>query len=266
MANKCTSCGLPLEPGSTFCQNCGTAVTTAAPTSAAASQVAQSGVMSRVERAVYFRVARVFSWVLLVAAIAGFLYSVALAIGSVGDIWGGKQSVSKDEVQAAITSRHAAQRDDGEASVAEESDPKLIGEYETELAKFVLFLPQEERSRFGGDDQAREQLKQVFQQIAVGKKNQIAAVREAHDLLSQFPEKERFESEGGGPVGAFGVFIKLKQMKAQQAAAKKLEAQGKFAYLGGATLATAMLITLVSMVLVLLAIERNLRGRNTRTK
>jgi len=263
MASKCTSCGLPLEPGSTFCQNCGTAVTTAAPTSAAASQVAQSGVMSRVERAVYFRVARAFSWVLLVAAIIGFLYSVALAIGSVGDLMGGKQSVSKEEVQVAITSGHAphaAQQD--EASIAEESDPKLIGEYETELAKFVLFLPQEERSRSGGDDQAREQFKQVFQQIAAGKKNQIAAVREAHDLLSQFPEKERFEAVAGGPSGGvFGVFIQLKQMKAQQAEAKKLEAKGKFVYLGGATLATAMLITLVSMVLVLLTIERNTRTK-----
>ena len=263
MASKCTSCGLPLEPGSTFCQNCGTAVTTAAPTSAPASQVAPSGVMSRVERAVYFRVARVFSWVLLVAAIIGFLYSVALAIGSIGDFWGGEQSVSKEEVQAAITSGrapNAAQQD--EASVAEESDPKLIGEYETELAKFVLLMPQEERSRSGGDDQTREQLKQVFQQIAVGKKNQIAAVREAHDLLSQFPEKERFEAAAGGPSGGgFMVFIQLKQMKAQQAAAKKLEAQGKFAYLGGATLATAMLITLVSMVLVLLTIERNTRTK-----
>lgn len=254
MANKCTSCGLPLEPGSTFCQNCGTAVTVAAHASAPASQAAQSGVMSRVERAVYFRVARVFSWVLLVAAIAGFLYSVALAIGSVGDFWGGKQSVSKEEVQAAIASGrapNAAQQD--EASVAEESDPKLIGEYETELAQFVLLLPQEERRRSGGDDRMREQSKQVFQQISVGKKNQITAVREARDLLGQFAEKDR--------VQAFDYFVRLKQMKEQQAAAKKLEAQGKFAYLGGATLATAMLITLVSMVLVLLTIERNTRTK-----
>ena len=262
MAMKCTSCGLPLEPGSTFCQNCGTAITAAAPAHAPASQAAQSGVMSRVERAVYFRVARVFSWVLLVAAIIGFLYSVALAIGSIGDLGGGKQSVSAEEVKAAIASGRAPNAAQGEASVAEESDPKLIGEYETELAKFVLFLPQDERSRFGGDDQAREQLKQVFQQIAVGKKNQITAVREARDLLSQFPEKERFKSAGGRPAGGvFEAFIVLKQMKAQQAAAKKLEAQQKFLYLGGATLSTAMLITLVSMVLVLLAIERNTRTK-----
>ncbi|MDP2028168.1 MAG: hypothetical protein Q8K12_00815 [Thiobacillus sp.] len=192
------------------------------------------------------------------AAIAGFLYSVALAIGSMGDLMGDKQSVSKEEVRAAIASGRAPNAAlQAEASVAEESDPKLIGEYETELAQFVLLLPQEDRSRSGGDDQMREQSKRAFQQIAVGKKNQITAVREARDLLSQFPEKERLGTEGG----AFKAFIELKQIKAQQAEAKKLEAQQKFLYLGGATLSTAMLITLVSMVLVLLTIERNTRAK-----
>lgn len=262
MASKCTSCGLPLEPGSTFCQNCGTAVTTAAPALAPVSQAAQSGVMSRVERAVYFRVSRVFSWVLLVAAIAGFLYSVASAIGSMGDLMGGKQSVSKEEVQALIAevrTSNGVKQD--KVSVAEESDPKLIGEYETELAKFVLLFPQELRQKLGGDDRVREELKKPFQEMASGKKNQIAAVREAYDLISQFPEKERMRGDDSRDLGAFEVFIGLKQDKAREAAAKKLEAQQKFLYLGGATLSTAMLITLVSMVLVLLTIERNTRTK-----
>lgn len=256
MASKCTSCGQPLEPGSTFCQNCGTAVPTpkvAAPI-APPIQAEPVGVMGQIERAVYFRVARVFSWVLLVAAIAGFLYSVASSIGSLGDLMGGKQSVSKEEVQAAIVSGRApdeAQQD--EASVAEDSDPKLIGEYETELAKLVLLIPQEERRRAGGDDRVREELKRVFQQTTSGKKSQIAAVQEARDMLGQFAEQER--------QGALNYFIRIKQLKVQQVEAKKLEAKGKFVYLGGATLATAMLITLVSMVLVLLTIERNTRAK-----
>lgn len=249
MVSKCTSCGLPLEPGSTFCQNCGTAVTANAP----ANQAAQSGVMSRVERAVYFRVARVFSWVLLVAAIIGFFYSVALAIGSVGDLMGGKQSVSKEEVQAAIASGRKSNASQDGARVAEESDPKLIGEYETELARLVLLVPQEERRQAGGDDQLREQFKQFFRQVAVGKQNQITIVREARDLLGQFAEKDRTQ--------ALEYFLNLKQQKEQLAAAKQVEAKGKFAYLGGAALMTAMLITLVSMVLVLLTIERNTRTK-----
>jgi hypothetical protein len=212
------------------------------------------GVMGQIERAVYFRVARVFSWVLLVAAIAGFLYSVASSMGSLGDLMGGEQSVSKEEVRTVMSGGRLldeAQQD--EAGVAEESNPGLIGEYETELAKLVLLIPQDERNRSGGDDRFREQLKQVFQQIAPGKKNQIGAVQEARDMLGNFAEQER--------QGAFNTFIRIKQMKAQQAVAKKLEAKGKFVYLGAATLATAMLITLVSMVLVLLTIERNTRAK-----
>ena len=249
MASKCTSCGNSLEAGSTFCQNCGTPV----PLSAAPAGAIQIGMMSQIERAVYFRVARAFSWVLLFAAIIGFLYSVALAVGSVGDLMGGKQSVSKDEVQQAIDSGRASNVSQNAASVAEESDPKLIGEYETELAQLVLLLPQEERRRAGGDDRMRDTLKQAFQQIVAGKRNQITTVHEARDLLGQFAEKDRTQ--------AFQFFINLKQQKEQLAAAKQLEARGKFAYLGGATLMTAMLITLVSMVLVLLAIERNTRTK-----
>lgn len=252
MANKCTSCGLPLEPGSTFCQNCGTAVPVSAAPAAQTSQVGQIGMMGHIERAVYFRVARVFSWVLLVAAIAGFLYSVALAIGSIGDLWGGKQGVSKEEVQTAITSGRAPNASRDEMSVAEESDPKLIGEFETELAQLVLLYPQDLRQQAGGDDRMRENLKQGVQQIAEGKKNQITAVRDARDLLNEFAEKDR--------ALAFRYFFSLKQQKAQLAAAKQAEAKAKFVYLGGATLLTAMLITLVSMVLVLLTVERNTRA------
>ena len=101
--------------------------------------------------------------------------------------------------------------------------------------------------------QLREQFKQFFRQVAVGKQNQITIVREARDLLGQFAEKDRTQ--------ALEYFLNLKQQKEQLAAAKQVEAKGKFAYLGGAALMTAMLITLVSMVLVLLTIERNTRTK-----
>ena len=249
MANKCTSCGNALEVGSTFCQNCGTAVTT----NVSGTMTAPDGVMGRVERAVYFRVARVFSWVLLVAAIIGFFYSVALAIGSIGDLIGGKQTVSKEEVQAAIASGRKPNAPQNESGVPEASDPKLIGEYETELAQLVLLFSQEQRKREGGDEQVRAQAKQIIQRVAQGIRNQIVVVREARDLLTKFEEKDRND--------ALQYFLRLTQHKEQLAAEKQIEARAKFAYLGGAALMTAMLITLVSMVLVLLTIERNTRTK-----
>ena len=249
MASKCTSCGNALETGSTFCQNCGTAVTT----NVSGTMTASDGVMGRVERAVYFRVARVFSWVLLVTAIVGFFYSVALAIGSIGDLMGGKQSVSKEEIQAAIARERKPNASQNETGVPEESDPKLIGEYETELAQLVLLFPQEERNQVGGDEQMRARVKQIVQRTAQGIRNQIVVVREARDLLTNFEEKDRGD--------AILHFLSLTQHKEQIAAAKQTAARGKFVYLGGAALMTAMLITLVSMVLVLLTIERNTRAK-----
>lgn len=247
MANKCTSCSQPLESGSTFCQNCGTPVTLSATPAQAI------GVMGQIERAVYFRVARVFSWVLLFVATAGFMYSVALAIGSFGDLWGGKQDVTKEEVQAAIASGRKANAPQNEVNISEESDPKIIGEYETELAQLVLLFSQDERKKAGGEDQMRSQLKQMIQHMAQGKRNQIVAVREARELLVKFEEKDRPD--------AFVYFLSITQQKEQVAAAKQAQAKANFTYLGGATLMTAMLITLVSMVLVLLTIERNTRSK-----
>ena len=254
MQANCVSCGTKLEPADTFCQNCGTQVaapqspTTGSSTTSALSP--ESSVVGRIERAVYVRIARGFSWVLTVVALAGFFYSLVSALQSVGDLIGTQRSVSAAEVQASIANRRDGR---GNQLSNEETvtDPRLVGEYETALAELVNLLPLDIRGQMGGDDGARNQLRSRISPLGKEIKERISVAKEAKGVLQSFPAKEM-------GVALLG-FAELKQQKYEEAEMRKKAAEMKFLYLGGALMSTAILITLVSMILVLLAVERNTR-------
>ena len=189
----------------------------------------------------------------MILAIAILIFSALKATYSVGDLLGGKKGVTKDEVQASLdTGRSGSARKNRDTdSVSEDSDPKLIGEYEAALAQMVLIFPQQDRDQAGGDERLRGLLKQTIQGVVHGKRGQITLVGEARELVGQFGEKDRKE--------AFQNFLALRGEKEQLAMQRQTEARANMLYLGGTALATAMLITMLSMVLLLLTIERNTR-------
>lgn len=251
MASNCASCGTKLEPGDTFCQKCGTSVK--ATTLPAQSASPASSMLGRFERAVYFRIARGFSWVLAVVALAGFIYALVSALQSAGELVGTRRGVSQEEVQASIVNEKAGRGNQFSRGEEAPTDPRLVGEYETVLAELVnLMSPDFRRQVGGGDDAAaRNQLRSVFSSLGDGMEDRISVAKEAKSVIQGFAEKDRGE--------ALGHFRRVKEQKIQAAQMRKAEAKQKFLYLGGAMLSTAILITLLSMILVLLAIERNTR-------
>lgn len=251
MVSNCASCGTKLEPGDTFCQKCGTAVY-ATPLPAQSASPASS-MLGRFERAVYFRIARGFSWVLAVVALAGFIYALISALQSAGELVGTRRGVSPEEVQASIVNEKAGRGNQFSRSEETTTDPRLVGEYETVLAELVNLLSPEFRRQVGGGDDAaaRNQLRSMLSSLGDGMGERISVAKEAKSVIQGFPEKDRGE--------ALGHFKRVKEQKIQAAEMRKAEATQKFLYLGGAMLSTAILITLLSMILVLLAIERNTR-------
>jgi hypothetical protein len=252
MAANCASCGTKLEPGDTFCQNCGKPVTATHFATQSASPT--SSMLGRFERAVYFRIARGFSWVLMVVALAGFFYSLVSALQSAGGLVGTQRSVSQEEVQASIANEKAGRGNQFSRGEETSTDPRLVGEYETALAELVNLLPSEVRRQAGSDEAARNQLRSMFSSLGKDIGERISVAKEAKGVLQSFAEKDRGE--------AIGHFRLVKQHKNEAAEMRKAEAKEKFTYLGGAILSTAILITLFSMILVLLAIERNTRVIN----
>lgn len=249
MAANCASCGTKLELGDTFCHNCGKAV----PPTHFATQSASpaSSMLGRFERAVYFRIARGFSWVLAVVALAGFLYSLASALQSVGELVGSRRSVSQGEVQASIANAKAGRGNQFSSGDETATDPKLIGEYETALAELVNLFPPDKRRQAGGDDVMRNNFRLIFSSLGKDTGERISAAKEAKGVLQTFTANDREQ--------ALMHFARVKEQKIQAAEMRKAEATQKFLYLGGAMVSTAILITLLSMILVLLAIERNTR-------
>lgn len=252
MTANCASCGTKLEPGDVFCQNCGasaTATSSPTPTPRASST---SLTLGRFERAVYFRIARVFSWVLMVVALGGFFYALVSALQSAGDVLRIERSVSAGEVKASIASDKAGRGNQSSNREETTTDPRLVGEYETALAELVNLFPADVRQQEGGDDAARNQLRSVFSQFGNDIKERISVAKETKGVLQSF--------SGMDVRPALYRFIDLKKQRSRDAAVRQAEATTKFLYLGGTIFSTAILITLVSMILVLLAIERNTRA------
>lgn len=246
MARNCDSCGKGLEPGDLFCENCGTSVSAKrSPVQAARSELTM---LSRFERAVYFRIARGFAWVLAVFALAGFFFSLVLALQSVGELVGTRRSVSQEEVQASIAYARVGRGNHVSQGEDTTTDPRLIGEYETALAELVNLIPPVKRQGTG-DDAIRNNLRGLFSPLGKDIAERILVAREAKDVLQGFPAMDLDD--------ALSHFAKVKLQKDQEAERRKEEATKKSFYLGGAMISTAILITLVSMILVLLAIERN---------
>jgi hypothetical protein len=215
--------------------------------------------MGMIERTVYFRAARVFSWMLMLAAGAALVYSATTAVVLFGDLFGKQPGATKEEVKAymAISNGSMGRAKDeiilGEKNLdpSEESDPKLIGELETELAHLVLMFPSEFRISEGGDENIRKWIKKEIQEKEPRIIDQLRLVQESRQMIGQFEPQER--------LGAFSIFLRINYLKLQKAEEIKEVAKQDLKIYGGAVFASAILIMLVSMVLVLLTIERNTR-------
>lgn len=82
---------------------------------------------------------------------------------------------------------------------------------------------------------------------------QVSFLQEMKKVLADLQPQDRLDG--------VEAFVRLRQKNKQEAAAKKLVAGTELLVSGGVVWSLATLITLVSMVLALLAIERNTRGR-----
>ena len=133
-------------------------------------------------------------------------------------------------------------------------DPKAEGELTQVVAEIFNLLSKEHQEKIGGKERFRSEMLNVASEAkGTGSANQqIEYLQEVKKVVSGFlPESERWD--------AIVTFSQLKMKSREQAASRKDSAQAQLTYTAAAVLSFAALITLVSMVLVSLAIERNTR-------
>jgi hypothetical protein len=262
----CAHCGSNNEAGSEFCQNCGKSMLAARASGSGSSRfagVASSvgnvdagkGRLTIIEQRIYFRIARVFAWLLLVLSLLGLVGGAFMATGSIRQYLKGEDAVSVADVKAAIAARKAGNsaRGDGE-SAQTQLDPKAEGLLTTEVAEIFNLLSAEDQNKYGGKENVRKKLLDTASEVNGGNVNdQIDFLREMKKVVSEVqPQADRTWGING--------FAQLKKSYKNQAAARKAVAEKEFMMGAGAVLSFAALITLVSMVLVMLAVERNTRN------
>lgn len=263
----CAKCGSANEAGSEFCQNCGASMEAATVSGAGSSRFAGAktfvgslgagkGTLTIIEQTIYFRIARVFAWFLLVLGLLGLVGGAYQAAGSTRQFLGGENAVvSAADVKVAI----AAQKAGSTARAGGESaqmplDPKAEGLLTTEAAEIFNLLSTEDQKILGGKESVRRELLAGAANINGGDVDaQIDFLREMKRVINEVQP----QSDRANGVKAFAM---LKVSYKENAAARRAAARSDLMWGGGAVMAFAALITLVSMVLVMLAVERNTRS------
>ena len=252
---KCNQCGAMNDVASEFCQSCGTSLlTTSLPPREQAEP--QKGLLSKIEQSIYFRIARGFAWFLLVVSLIGFVGTGFIAANTVGVYFKSEASVSKDDVKVAIAASKANRNSQakGEATQEAQLDPQAEGMLATEIAELFNLLSAEDQQAVGGKEQFRTSMLQMAAEVK-GTNNaheQIESIREVKKFVREFlPQSER--------LLAIKFFIGLRMDSMKRAESRKAAALASLVYSGGAMFSAAAIITLLTMVLVLLAIDRNTR-------
>jgi hypothetical protein len=210
-----------------------------------AAQKAASTNLSRVEQSVYFRFARGFSWFLLVLISLGILRLVIALAPVVVKMFGSSTSVSSEE----LGKFNAAQARGFGQEQEEEMDPSQMARLDQAAYEIIQLLPANERQ--AGIDNLRTMIRNTAAGLSKRHKEQLAILEELRDDLKALPETQR--------ANAANVYFLLKGQKIHLDQAKKDEAEKDLIVLGASLLSSIALLTFVTMILVLLSIERNTR-------
>jgi hypothetical protein len=90
----CPKCGEKIEEGSVFCQSCGASIET----KMTAGDMPKKGLMGKIEQTIYFRIARVFAWLVAALATIGFIVSVKYTADAIPQVLAGSVKVSQEKV------------------------------------------------------------------------------------------------------------------------------------------------------------------------
>jgi hypothetical protein len=253
----CESCGQSIADTLAECPYCHEAtgiVAASGPSGAAAvavrapiaAQKPLNSKLSRVEQSVYFRFARGFSWFLLVVISVGIIRLLFALAPVMIQMFGSSTAVNAQELGRA----NAGQQRSGQFGQEEEKmDPSQMARLDQAAYEIIQLLPASERQ--GNIDYVRGQIRNSAANLVKEQKNQLAILEELRDDLKALPDAQR--------ANAVGVYFVVKGQKIHQDQAKKEEAEKDLTILGASLVSSIALLTFVTIILVLLSIERNTR-------
>lgn len=267
----CENCGHTVPDTAAHCPSCGQAtgatttppIASAAVSSGAAPAPARSSSsetplqrtppLTRAEQNIYFRVARGFSWFLLIVISIGIIVVGIQLIPAVKQGFGVSTSVNSQELTKALTSSQHDQRQYLEEEEESEINPAEMAQLDQTAYEIIQLLPAEQRSDQGTINLLSMQLKNTAASVSSHRDVQLAMMKELRDDLPSIQADQREK--------AVEVYFRVKRQKVQLDVARKARARESLTMLGAALFGGIAVVTLVTMILVLLAIERNTRLR-----
>lgn len=210
---------------------------------------AETSLLSRAERSIYFRFARAVSWVLIVLATPVILIAVFSGFSlTKSALLDSSTSVTAEDLTRAIATRNAGALADEDAP---RLDPAELAELDRAAYEIVALFPGVSQGNQEVDSY-RGHIRQRVATITEEHSQQLAMLHELRDDLQELPEAQR--------VDATQHYFNLKSQRIQQQETKKTMAKAELALVTWVVMTGIALVMFGTMTLVLLSIERNTRN------
>jgi hypothetical protein len=243
---QCPKCKKSYDENYAFCEGCGVKLVEG---EVRFSPQQKSLVFDRIERSILFRITRSYTWVVLALAVLGFVGAIIYLGSDIRPLIIKDTSVSTTEVKKVIDAKKAGKSQSKEDASAKTIDPELLSKLDKEMYELIVLLPKSEQDKIGVEKLRGFIREHVGRYATV--KEKMKVLREAKEIILKFAEPERVE--------ALVTFFNMKAGKEDAQIMGQTEAKIKLATIGGTFFALIMTIAAFSLILVLLAIERNTR-------
>jgi hypothetical protein len=153
------------------------------------------------------------------------------------------------EIERVLAAKKAGKSQPGGEIPGKTIDPELLSKLDKEMYELIILLPKTEQDKIGIEKLRGFIRDRIGRYASV--KEKMGILRDAKKILPKFNEPERVE--------ALVTFFNMKAEKENVQIMGQTEAKIKLATIGGTFFALIMTIAAFSLILVLLAIERNTR-------
>ncbi len=243
---QCPRCKRRYDDNSTFCEECGVRLISSGPQ---VSKKERDSVADRAERSIFFRITRVYTWAILMISILGVAGGIVYLAPEIGPFILKDTKVSAEEVKKQIGMEKGKPLVEKEKSV-KPIDPASLAKLEESIYELIQLLPKEAQ-----DERTVEKVRRAIKE-RIDKydttRRKVDVLREAKAILIKFDENERAD--------ALAKFFEMKSAKENRKLFdKNPETMIRLAIIAGGCWICISFIAHASLVLVLLAIERNTR-------
>ncbi len=255
----CPECGAENGEDSLFCPDCGSQFKkekTGSKGLPMSESKTDFGFVAKVERSVYFKIARGFTWFIIFIATIALIFTLFNAGGVLSTLYLKKSDVvSREDVLSALEQKNNRASIYPGSPKGDSVDINLLNKLNAEINNTIHFLFTKEA-----------QINLTEQEYEVGRQNISNSlthwknINERIAILKDLREKIKGIGKTKEKIGeAIGSYISIKIQKEESANNSMVAKYAALQQMGLVILATLIFISLATISLVLMAIERNTR-------